>query len=1044
MAQITSTTGIISGIDSAAIIEQLIEIESIPKNKISNRNIILESKQTAYQTVNAQLLSLKNASSRISDEKAFEETTASSSNEDVATVSSGTGAQVGNYSFIVKQLVGSQQTITRGFTDSGSTAIDSDGGLLTFNRGESRLDRKTQLSEFNGGDGISRGLIRVTDRSGSTAVVDLTSVVTAQDVVDQINKATGVNVVAAIDGDGFTITDATGQSSSNLVIQDVGTSATATSLGLAGSSGSSELVGTAVNTIGEKTLVSSLNDGNGVRTTQATPDIAITTNGGDTYNINLSDALTLKDLFDRIEESTNGEVTASVNAAGTGIVLTDSTPGNGFEVAALNDSQAAKDLGILGADDDNDDEIGGDRVISEIDSKLLKQLRGGRGLLAFGGEPFAPLDTTTALADLFQGLGLTTATGDDIEIVARDDADTTYSIDIDGLTTVQDLIDEVSTATGGKVELAIDGQSLVLNDLTGGSGNFTVRNASNSSVVSQLGLGIDAGVTSVTGLDVDPAGVSGEDALIDVTNSAGGTTTIDLAGAESLTDVIDLINDAGAGVTAALNAAGTGIALTDTAGGTGDLEIADGTDSVLASQLGLVGVFEEGVADSGALGFQFVNEGSRLDNLGIARGKFTIRDSDGRTGTVDLTQGNEQTIGDVISEINSRGLAIVARVNDTGDGILIEDTGSGAVSIEISEEGSTTARDLGIVGEFAAGQAIDGSFKKTITVDGNDTLDSLALKINNANIGVNAAVINDGSAGAPYRLSLSSETSGTGGAFTLDDGGLGLDINNLAAAKDAVVFYGGDEPQNSIVVTSKSNTLSDLIPGATVSLLSTSDTPIQITISDDPEAITTAVSDFANSFNALISTINEHDSYNAETEERGLLLGDSAVARLRSSIYNALIGANGELTGQYNSLAQIGLSIGSGGRLSLDTDKFQTALQADPDAVRDLFTFEQFEVDPETGEDTDVVAAQGVGVEIDKLLASLTDSTDGILERQVALIQDQINANNNRIESIDQQIESKQQRLEKQFADLELALADMQDQQSSLTALATLAGNTGA
>ncbi|MEM9116232.1 MAG: flagellar filament capping protein FliD, partial [Myxococcota bacterium] len=219
-------------------------------------------------------------------------------------------------------------------------------------------------------------------------------------------------------------------------------------------------------------------------------------------------------------------------------------------------------------------------------------------------------------------------------------------------------------------------------------------------------------------------------------------------------------------------------------------------------------------------------------------------------------------------------------------------------------------------------------------------------------------------------------------------------------------------------MTSRSNTVDNLIDGASISLLTTSDDPIQITISDDPAALVSAAESFVSSFNGLVDSINEFDSYNADTEERGLLLGDSAIGRLRTSIYNAVIGANAGLTGQFNSLAQVGIRVGQGARLQLDSEQFQAALQADPDGVRDLFTFEQFEVDPVTGEETDVLVARGVGVEIDELLERLTDSTDGILERQVQILQDQIDLNNRRIEQVNETIEDKRARLEREFNNL--------------------------
>lgn len=1078
MGQITSSVGLISGLNTADIIDQLIAVESRPKNVITNRNTVLEAQQGAYQQVNATLLGLRSAATRLATDAAFIETTAASSDETVATVSSGPGAAVGTYGLTVRQLVGSQQTVSRGFANDSTDPVATEGGRLTFNRGGARLEVETLLSELNGGEGVRRGFIRVTDRAGDTAVVDLSSAVSIDDVVDTLNRTTGVNVNARIEGGGLRITDATGRSEAALRVQEVGEGHTAEDLGLLAAAAGDTLTGDAVRRLGRDTRTGTLNDGNGIAGGVAN-DIEVTVAGGGTYALNLNGDFSLGDLADRIREETDGDLTLTTRDDGLGLRLIDNTGGGaGFTVTAVGDATAGVDLGLIGDDGDGDGQIDGGRAIAGINTRLLTNLNGGRGLVAFGGESFTPLAADTALADLLDGAGLTTdgTAGADLQLELRNRADPLpvvggpppIDVDLDGLTTVQDLIDAVDTATGGDLTLALDGQTLVATDNTGGSKTLVIRSASGGAVAEELGLAVDAEVSQVRGTDLNPAGVVLDSATITITNSAGTTGGVNLAGVETVDELVNRINDAGLGVEASLNAAETGLRIEDTAGGLGALEIADavtpfipptpddpgtpGIDEsdpgdpggdpagVLAAQLGLLGTHDDGVVDGGPLGFQFFSEGSRLDALGIARGQFNIRDSDGRSATVDLTQGNEQTVADVIAEINSRGLAITARVNDGGDGILIEDLGAGAVDIEITEEGSTTARDLGLLGTFAAGQDIDGASSVDIEITATDTLKSIATKINDANVGVDAAVINDGTPGGGFRLNLSSDKAGRGGAFTLDDFGLGLEVRNLAEAKDAVVFLGGDDPADALLVESGSNTLAGLIPGATISLLTTSDAAIQIAIGDDRAAVTGAVDSFVGSFNTLIDKINEFDSYNADTQERGLLLGDPAVARVRTAIYNAVTGRNVGLSGQFNGLSQVGVTVGSGAKLSLDADKLRAALEADPDGVRDLFAFEQLAVDPETGEETDEVLAQGVGREIDKLLENLTDSENGAIERQVEILNRQLELNRGRIESIDETIADKRARLEKEFVDLERTLADLQDQQSAISGLAAAQG----
>jgi flagellar hook-associated protein 2 len=1040
MGQITTGVGLVSGLDINGIVEQLIAIESRPRNLVQQRAEVIRSQQVAFQDINARLLALKGSSDAISGSTSFSGTTSNSSDDTVVSVSSGIGATPGTYQFTVGRLVAAQQSISRGFQDSNATPVAPAGGVLTFDRGESRLDSETRLSNLNGGEGVSRGFIRITDRSGATSLVDLRSVVSVNDAIDKINTATGTNVLAEVDGDRLTISDVSG-GTGDLLITNVGTTGTATSLGIAGNGtldgdgDDAVITGTVINRVGNSTLLSSLNDGKGIRTDGGN-DLVINYSGG-TAAVDLSNLLTLGDVAEAIDTATAGVVTAQQTADGSGFALTDTGGGGaGFNVASGNGSFALVDLGLADgqADDDADGTIGGERIIAGINSKLLKDLNGGNGIEGIVGTLDTAASRNTRLADLFQGASYATDGGAISDIRIRDKNGSIADINLDAFTTVGDLIDGINGIASIDVTVSLVDGSLQVVDNTGGSGNLSISDFGSSSAAVDLGIAVNADVTSVTGVDLDPLVVPATDAQVTLTDSLGNAATVDLASARSVQDILDAVNRAGIGVTASLNNAGNGIRITDTAGGLGDLTIVDAAGSA-AQQLGLLGTFDDGVADSGDLDYAYVTGGARIDDLGITRGRFSITDSQGISFTVDLTQGNELTIDDVIQEINgaSPGGRVTAEVNAEGNGITLIDNGPGTVALTVEDEGSTTAAELGIAGTAAApGDNISGSFENVITVDASDTLQTLANKINDADIGVNASVINDGSPGAPFRLSLSSEDAGTDGAFVFDDGGLGFDAVTLSKAQDAVVFYGGNDPSKSIVVESKSNTLSSIIPGADISLLSVSENPVTVTIALDDQAIVENAGSLVDSLNGVFDTLDRYDSYNAETEERGLLLGDSTVQQIRSRLYNVLIQPNNELTGQFTSLSQIGIRVGQGARVEFDQNKFTEALQTDRDAVEALLTFEQFEVDPDTGDDTDVIAAQGVGVEISKLLDRLTDGIDGVVQTKLDTLDTQVQLNEDRIEELDIRLEASRQRLLSQFQAMESALAQLQDQSSAL------------
>lgn len=1059
MGQITTGTGLVSGLDISGIVEQLIAIEARPRDLVNQRNEVIRSQQVAFQDINARLLALKGSSDALSGTTSFSGTTSSTSDESILSVSSGIGATPGTYNFTVGRLVAAQQSITRGFQDASTTPIATDGGTLTFDRGESRLDSETRLAGLNGGAGVNRGFIRITDRSGATGIVDLRSVVSVNDVLERINSATSTNVLAQVEGDRLTITDVSG-GSGDLLITDVGTTGTATALGLAGNgTGDGDAddavrTGTSINSVGRDTLLATLNDGKGVRT-EGGNDLTINYSGG-TDVVDLSDLLTLGDIFDAIEDATGGVVTASANADGTGIALTDTGgSGAGFNITTAIGSNALIDLGLIAADDadgivadtDADSIIGGERVVASINSKLLKDVFGGAGIGGITGEGLVPVNTATLIADIFQGAGAQTNGSANRDMIIYDKTGAGVSVDVDSYTTLGDMITAVNNSVAVDVTLSIVDRKLVVTDTSGGSGNLRIIDSSGGTSATALGIAIDDDVTSVSGFDLDPQGTPSTGAQFDITDSLGNSASIDLGSARSVQDILSAINSAGVGVTASLNRAGNGITITDTAGGANDLTIADSVGNA-ALQLGLTGTFADGIAETGDLEYAYVTGGTRIDDLGITRGQFTINASNGLSFTIDLTQGNEQTIDDVIAEINGAspdtfsgsGIKLVeAQINATGDGITLIDNGPGTVALSVVDEGSTTAAELGIAGTAEnPGDNITGGFENVITVEATDTLQNVANKINDANIGVSASIINDGSPGAPFRLSLSSEKAGTDGAFVFDDGGLGLNTLTLSKAEDAVVFYGGNDPSTSIVIESKSNTLSSVIPGADISLLSISDNPVTVTIARDDAAVVENANSLVSSLNGVFDTLDRYDSYNVDTEERGLLLGDSTVAQVRTALYNALIAPNRELTGQFTSLSQIGIRVGQGARVEFDQDKFNTALQTDRDAVEALLTFEQFELDPDTGEATDTLVAQGVGVEISKLLNRLTDDIDGVVQTKLDTLDRQVSLNENRIEQLDIRIEAKRQRLLAQFQAMESALAQLQDQSSSLSQIQSI------
>ena len=208
MSGITSGTGLISGIDTAGLINSILTLESTTRFRLQARAAQLQAEQAALLEVNSGLLAFKSAASNFRTQNVFQSVLASSSAPETIAATASSGASPGTYTFIAKQLVSSSQYMTKGFATSNETPMGLD--TLAFEFGQGRVTRNADLEELNGGNGVARGKIDVVDKSGASTTIDLSDVVTIQDVVDRINSNEDVAVTASIGGQGLVITDESG------------------------------------------------------------------------------------------------------------------------------------------------------------------------------------------------------------------------------------------------------------------------------------------------------------------------------------------------------------------------------------------------------------------------------------------------------------------------------------------------------------------------------------------------------------------------------------------------------------------------------------------------------------------------------------------------------------------------------------------------------------------------------------------------------------------------------------------------------------------
>lgn len=266
----------------------------------------------------------------------------------------------------------------------------------------------------------------------------------------------------------------------------------------------------------------------------------------------------------------------------------------------------------------------------------------------------------------------------------------------------------------------------------------------------------------------------------------------------------------------------------------------------------------------------------------------------------------------------------------TGSGV-----GTGTLSIEIGRWSG---------GVFTPGAAAAAT---SITIGaGEDSLNAIAAKINDAKAGVSATVLKDASG---ERLLLRSDATGEENGFRItttdDDGnpndaaGLSRLAYNPGTATGGMTLTQGAENAvatvNGVTITSASNTLGDSLQGLTLQLSKVTTTPVEISVKNDPEVARKNLQAFAEAYNTLNATMATATRYDATSKVAGPLQGDSTAVGLQNALRSMMRSVTG--SSPFSRLADIGIEAKTGGALSIDTQKLDAAL-TNHEGLQALFT----------------------------------------------------------------------------------------------------------
>lgn len=307
-----------------------------------------------------------------------------------------------------------------------------------------------------------------------------------------------------------------------------------------------------------------------------------------------------------------------------------------------------------------------------------------------------------------------------------------------------------------------------------------------------------------------------------------------------------------------------------------------------------------------------------------------------------------------------------------------------------------------------------GNQSMNLDVSATDSLSTIATAINQSsgNPGVQATIVN-GANGA--QLLLTSTKTGVANGFSVSAGsGSSAGLSSLATTLNTA---GSNEASDAslsvdgIAVTSASNSVSGVLNGVTLNLTATGSTTL--TVSQDTSGVTGAISDFVNAYNSYISTVGTLSSYDQNSKQGGVLLGDTTLMSVQRQVNSML---SGSVPGNsIGSLAALGIARNADGTLSADSGKLSSALQSNPGAVQDLFA-----------------GPNGYATRLNSVLDGFT-SSNGVLATRTTSIQGQLSNLGQESTALNARMSVYEAQLRQQYTALDTLMSSLNNTSSYLT-----------
>jgi len=462
---VTSVSGLGSGIDWQSIVDQLMQIEHQPINRIQQRQSEYKQKVKLWQDINTKITTLRSASETLRSSDAFAKFSSSLSSssstkpEDKLNVSLDDNAAPGTYDITINQVAQKQKISSKSFSTkdeslnlSGEMLIN--GQVISIDTTDTLQNIRTKINNANSGENATKVSASILQSSDNDFRLVLTS---------EESGSEGFDLLA---GDG------------NSLIQDLGLTSSTTSLRTQTSDGAkSDGFQNASEAVGSALGLSNAQSG----TVQI---------GGQAINIDLSTD-SLVDIAGKIDAATglSASVVSEEDSDGNTVYRVDVSGSTDF----VDSNNILQTLGFV------------ENTFQDINEVHSSDVANSATAAAGGGaitsaSTFGSINTGSDSNDI--------TNGDTISITGTDHngnaINSTFTITDKATNTVNDFLTNIENAFGGSGNVDVyisdgtDGNTsgtLVLQDLVAGDSQMTIDVVSNNEGGGTLNFGTMAAAT---------------------------------------------------------------------------------------------------------------------------------------------------------------------------------------------------------------------------------------------------------------------------------------------------------------------------------------------------------------------------------------------------------------------------------------------------------------------------------------------------------------------------------------------------------------------